>query len=294
MTAMVTAMMCHHHHHHHVTTTSHNNNNNAPSPPPLHPLIIVDNTVPPPSPPPPLYVSNNDNNGIMAPPHSGTTDATETTTMMLCYHPTSQSYINGDNNIGGTMHLQQSTFISMNPGEGQAPQVMTCPRRTVDVNQETGTHTEDITMLPPTFKEIQYTVESPHFYNLKVIQPSDLWRAKIMKFCGSDMSRIAGHDISLSIKYQQFGKFVWIVATSQFNILFFCEVISDKAEHDCSQMLAQSIVIAWAGSFLLWTTSAKNFFMVAIYVHFNIVATCYIVMETGVGSHDRKPVSHHG
>jgi hypothetical protein len=85
-----------------------------------------------------------------------------------------------------------------------------------------------------------------------------------------------------------------MVVSPQFQIPFvICEVISDKHERDRSRMLVQAVALARTGQFLLRPASTKKFFVVAIYVDANMVASRYIVMEVGDGDacNDLKPVS---
>ena len=87
-----------------------------------------------------------------------------------------------------------------------------------------------------------------------------------------------------------------MVISPQFQIPFvICEVISDRLERDRSRMLVQAVALARTGQFLLRPNSTKKFFVVAIYVDANMVASRYIVMEAGDGDacNDRKPVSDH-
>jgi hypothetical protein len=87
-----------------------------------------------------------------------------------------------------------------------------------------------------------------------------------------------------------------MVVSPQFQIPFvICEVISDKHERDRSRMLVQAVALARTGQFLLRPASTKKFFVVAIYVDANMVASRYIVMEVGDGDacNDLKPVSDH-
>ena len=56
-------------------------------------------------------------------------------------------------------------------------------------------------------------------------------------------------------------------------------------------MLVQAIAVARAGQYLLKSTSKKRFFVVAIYVNADMVASRYIVMQTNPGNEEQKPVS---
>ena len=88
-----------------------------------------------------------------------------------------------------------------------------------------------------------------------------------------------------------------MVISPQYKIPFIIsEVISVKREKTRSRMLVEAIALARVGHFLLKPTPKKKFFVVAIYVNANMVATRYIVMQTE--SHDAgdndKPVCVHG
>lgn len=86
-----------------------------------------------------------------------------------------------------------------------------------------------------------------------------------------------------------------MVFSRQFQLPFvICEVISDKYEMDRNRMLVQATALARVGQFFLRSDSQQTFFLVAIYLDANMVASRYIVMETeGGDDHDRKPVSVH-
>ncbi|KAF8452259.1 hypothetical protein L210DRAFT_3517879 [Boletus edulis BED1] len=87
-----------------------------------------------------------------------------------------------------------------------------------------------------------------------------------------------------------------MVVSSRLEIPFLiCEVISHKYEHDRSRLLIQATVLARTGQLLLQPTSMKKFFVVAIYVDANMVASRYIVMQDRDGntSDNRMPVSIH-
>ena len=56
-------------------------------------------------------------------------------------------------------------------------------------------------------------------------------------------------------------------------------------------MLVQAIAVARAGQYLLKSTSEKRFFVVAIYVNADMVASRYIVMQTNPSNEEQKPVS---
>ncbi|KAN0081581.1 hypothetical protein V8E55_009205, partial [Tylopilus felleus] len=76
----------------------------------------------------------------------------------------------------------------------------------------------------------------------------------------------------------------WMVISPQFRIPFIIsEVISNKTQNDRWRMLVEAIPLARAGQFLLKPTSKKTFFVVAIYVTANLVASRYIVMPTEDG-----------
>ncbi|KAN0081523.1 hypothetical protein V8E55_009147 [Tylopilus felleus] len=90
----------------------------------------------------------------------------------------------------------------------------------------------------------------------------------------------------------------WMVISPQFRIPFvISEVISDETENSRYRMLIEATVLARAGRFLLQCNSEKRFFVVAIYVNANMVASRYIVMDTGGGGPENeeasKPVSIH-
>ena len=89
-----------------------------------------------------------------------------------------------------------------------------------------------------------------------------------------------------------------MVISPQFRIPFvISEVISDETENSRYRMLIEATVLARAGRFLLQCNSEKRFFVVAIYVNANMVASRYIVMDTGGGGPENeeasKPVSVH-
>ncbi|KAH0834610.1 hypothetical protein J3R83DRAFT_10065, partial [Lanmaoa asiatica] len=87
-----------------------------------------------------------------------------------------------------------------------------------------------------------------------------------------------------------------MVISLQFLIPFvICEVISDGRQSDRSRMLVQATALVRTGQFLLRSTSRKKFFVVAIYVDANMVASRYIVMQTegGDSESDHRPVSIH-
>ncbi|KAN0081506.1 Protein kinase-like domain containing protein [Tylopilus felleus] len=90
----------------------------------------------------------------------------------------------------------------------------------------------------------------------------------------------------------------WMVISPQFRIPFvISEVISDETENSRYRMLIEATVLARAGRFLFQCNSEKRFFVVAIYVNANMVASRYIVMDTGGGGPENeeasKPVSIH-
>jgi len=83
-----------------------------------------------------------------------------------------------------------------------------------------------------------------------------------------------------------------MVFSPKFEIPFvISEVVSDKGEADRCRMLVEAIALARAGQFLLQSGSKKRFFVVAIYVDADMVASRYIVMQTedGNAGHNDKP-----
>ncbi|KAN0081576.1 hypothetical protein V8E55_009200 [Tylopilus felleus] len=81
----------------------------------------------------------------------------------------------------------------------------------------------------------------------------------------------------------------WMVISPQFRIPFIIsEVISNKKQNDRWRMLVEAIPLARAGQFLLKPTSKKTFFVVAIYVTADLVASRYIVMPTEGGDAKKK------
>ncbi|KAG6374813.1 hypothetical protein JVT61DRAFT_4197 [Boletus reticuloceps] len=87
-----------------------------------------------------------------------------------------------------------------------------------------------------------------------------------------------------------------MVVSARFEIPFvICEVISDKWQSDRYRMLVHATALARAGQFLLRSTSRQKFFLVAIYLDADMVASRYIVMESEGGSDEceRRPVSIH-
>ena len=80
-----------------------------------------------------------------------------------------------------------------------------------------------------------------------------------------------------------------MVISPRFHIPFIIsEVISNKTESDRWRMLVEAIPLARAGQFLLKPTSKKTFFVVAIYVTADLVASRYIVMSTRDGNAKKK------
>ena len=69
------------------------------------------------------------------------------------------------------------------------------------------------------------------------------------------------------------------------------QVMSQTSESDRYRMLVQAIAVARAGQYLLKSTSEKRFFVVAIYVNADMVASRYIVVQTNPGNEELKPVS---
>ena len=63
-----------------------------------------------------------------------------------------------------------------------------------------------------------------------------------------------------------------MVISPQYKIII-SEVISDKTEKDRFRMLVEAIALARVGHFLLQSTSKKMFFVVAIYVNAEMVAS---------------------
>ncbi|KAN0081577.1 hypothetical protein V8E55_009201 [Tylopilus felleus] len=81
----------------------------------------------------------------------------------------------------------------------------------------------------------------------------------------------------------------WMVISPQFRIPFIIsEVISNKTQNDRWRMLVEAIPLARAGQFLLKPTSKKTFFVVAIYVTADLIASRYIVMPTEDGNAKKK------
>jgi len=75
----------------------------------------------------------------------------------------------------------------------------------------------------------------------------------------------------------------WMVVSPQYDIPFvISEVISQEQQQDRSRMLIQAIALARTGQFLMQSTSKRRFFVVAIYVDAHMVASRYIVMQTGL------------
>lgn len=78
-----------------------------------------------------------------------------------------------------------------------------------------------------------------------------------------------------------------MVASPLFSVPFvISEMISESKENkenDRSRMLVEAIALARAGQFLLKSTSEKRFFVVAICLDISLVASRYIVMQTGRG-----------
>lgn len=78
-----------------------------------------------------------------------------------------------------------------------------------------------------------------------------------------------------------------MVASPLFSVPFvISEMISESKENkenDRSRMLVEAIALARAGQFLLKSTSEKRFFVVAICLDISLVASRYIVMQTGQG-----------
>ncbi|KAI6002621.1 hypothetical protein F5J12DRAFT_840168 [Pisolithus orientalis] len=74
-----------------------------------------------------------------------------------------------------------------------------------------------------------------------------------------------------------------LMATSarHLNPFFVSEVISLKQEDDRFRMLLQAIAAARAGKILLKETAKRKFFVVAVYLNKDLVASRYIVMQTG-------------
>lgn len=76
-----------------------------------------------------------------------------------------------------------------------------------------------------------------------------------------------------------------MVASPLFSIPFvISQMISENEENDRAQMLVNAIALARVGQFLLKSTSEKRFFVVAIYLDASLVASRYIVMQTGRGN----------
>ncbi|KAI6014664.1 hypothetical protein EDC04DRAFT_655849 [Pisolithus marmoratus] len=65
---------------------------------------------------------------------------------------------------------------------------------------------------------------------------------------------------------------------------FVSNAISMTNEGDRFRMLLQAIAAARAGNILLKKTSKRNFFVVAVYLDKNMVASRYIIIQTGEGS----------
>ncbi|KAI5992897.1 kinase-like domain-containing protein [Pisolithus albus] len=90
-----------------------------------------------------------------------------------------------------------------------------------------------------------------------------------------------------------------VVSSAGHLIPFFVSVISMASEEDRFRMLLQAIAVARAGKKLLKNTSERNFFVVAVYLSEKMVASRYIVMQTGRDAEDpdrvyqRKAVSIH-
>ncbi|KAI6006171.1 hypothetical protein F5J12DRAFT_832652 [Pisolithus orientalis] len=74
-----------------------------------------------------------------------------------------------------------------------------------------------------------------------------------------------------------------LMATSARHLtpFFVSEVISLKQEDDRFRMLLQAIAAARAGKMLLKETAERKFFVVAVYLNKHLVASRYIVMQTG-------------
>ncbi|KAI6012997.1 kinase-like domain-containing protein [Pisolithus marmoratus] len=74
-----------------------------------------------------------------------------------------------------------------------------------------------------------------------------------------------------------------LMVSSQGHLIpfFVSEVISMKSEDDRFRMLLQAIAAARAGKILLKKTAERKFFVVAVYLNKNMIASRYIVMQTG-------------
>ncbi|KAI5987634.1 hypothetical protein EDD15DRAFT_1473424 [Pisolithus albus] len=73
---------------------------------------------------------------------------------------------------------------------------------------------------------------------------------------------------------------------------FVSEVISKKNQEDRYRMLLQAIAVARAGKKLLKETSKRPFFVVAVYLDMEMVASRYIVTQTGRDRDDPAGVYH--
>jgi len=73
-----------------------------------------------------------------------------------------------------------------------------------------------------------------------------------------------------------------MVASSFLCPFVIVEVVSQHNESNWYHMLLQSIVLAHAGQYLV--KAGATFFVIAIYLHRNLIAERYIVTQTGPGT----------
>ncbi|KAI5981470.1 kinase-like domain-containing protein [Pisolithus marmoratus] len=87
-----------------------------------------------------------------------------------------------------------------------------------------------------------------------------------------------------------------LIVSSQGHLIpfFVSEVISMKSEDDRFQMLLQAIAAMWVGKILLKKMAEHKFFVVAVYLNKNMVASQYIVMQTGQDNDEPTEEFHQG
>ncbi|KAI5988876.1 hypothetical protein EDC04DRAFT_2912387 [Pisolithus marmoratus] len=127
------------------------------------------------------------------------------------------------------------------------------------------------------------------FYNILRCWQEDAGKPPFFCDGGSDVKRCPGvfrsslEPVRPSTSGASTGRKSDLMVSSQGHLIpfFVSEVISMKSEDDRFRMLLQAIAAARAGKILLKKTAERKFFVVAVYLNKNMIASRYIVMQTG-------------